>query len=136
MALNARSRGGLVLAAALLAVGLVLAVPAPAPAQQKQPPLPPGLPLPDLDNLFPPGTIDPEQLKMLKKLLEGQGDMQKMMEDLQKQLQQQLQQAFPGGLPNLPNGAMPLMGRNVENRLGAVLQQPSQTLVEQLDLPA
>ena len=33
-----------------------------------------------------PGTIDPEQIKMLKKLLDGQGDLQKMIEDLQKQL--------------------------------------------------
>jgi membrane-associated protease RseP (regulator of RpoE activity) len=127
---------GLLLAAACMVLGLVAATPAPASAQQKENPLP-GFPLPDIENLFPPGTVDPEQLKMLKKLLESNhAEIQKMMEDLKKQFPQ----GFPGGAPGLPDmklpGAlMPFPGARVENRLGAVLQQPNQTLVEQLELP-
>jgi hypothetical protein len=85
------------------------------------------LPIPDLEKLIPPGAIDPDQLKELMKLLDGQQDvMRKIMDDLNKQ--------FPGGLPNL---AVPNVFGKVEqaNRLGAELQKPSRTLVDQLDLP-
>jgi membrane-associated protease RseP (regulator of RpoE activity) len=97
--------------------------------QKKQEPR--TVPLPDLEKLLPPGAIDPEQMKQLKKLLEGQQEqMQKMMDDLQKQFQGQ----FPNfQLPNM--GGFGLGNVQQENRLGADLQQPSQALVEQLDLP-
>jgi hypothetical protein len=95
---------------------------------KKQDPRPP---LPDLEKLLPPGTIDPEQMKQLKKLLEGQQEnMKKMMEDLQRQLQGQLPNFE---LPNLPRFGMANVAR--ENRLGVELQKPNRTLVEQLDLP-
>jgi hypothetical protein len=100
-----------------------------APGPKKDDPFP----IPDLEKLIPPGSIDPEQLKQLKKILEeNKEQMQKMMEDLKKQ--------FPGGppnfkLPNMPN--FPFAPNfEQENRLGAVLQKPNATLVEQLDLPA
>jgi hypothetical protein len=113
-----------------LVLGLFLTTQGMASAQQKPKPLP-GIQPPEIDieKLFPPGTIDPEQLKMLKQLLEGQADIQKMLEDLKKQL--------PQGFPDmkLPNGLMPFGAAGVENRLGAVLQQPNQTLIDQLELP-
>ena len=73
-----------------LVLGLLLTSPMRVQAQEKEKPLPPPLQLPDLEKLLPPGTIDAEQLKQLKQLLEGQNEeFRKMMEDLQKQ--------FPGG---------------------------------------
>jgi hypothetical protein len=119
----------------LLAAGLglyLLLSSAPAHAQGPGPKKEEPFPFPDLEKLIPPGSIDAEQLKQLKKILEDNKEqMQKMMEELQKQ--------FPGGapnfkLPNMPN--FPLANVERENRLGAVLQKPSATLVEQLDLPA
>src|SRR5947207_84127 len=118
MKLQTTALGFLVAAAFLL-------TPSWAQAQQKEIPLPGGFP--DLEKLLPPGTIDPEQLKMLKQLLEGQGDLQKMIEDLQKQLP---------GMPDLKLPNMPFAAVSQENRLGAMLQPPNKTLVDQLDLPA
>jgi hypothetical protein len=128
-------RRGLVLVAGCLVIGLMTITPRAAWAQQKDDPLP-GFQVPDIEKLFPPGSIDPEQLKMLKKLLEAnQADIKKMMEELKKQFPQ----GFPGGGPGFPNmqlpGVMPFGPVAMENRLGAVLQQPSTTLVDQLDLP-
>jgi hypothetical protein len=128
-------RSGLIMVAGCLVLGLFLATSSTARAQQKEI-QPPGFPIPDLEKLFPPGTIDPEQLKMLKKLMEGnQADIQKMMEDLKKMLPP----GFPGAGPGLFDlklgGFMPMAATMKENRLGAVLLQPSQTLIEQLELP-
>src|SRR5438094_10414660 len=108
-----------------LVLGLLLTGPAKVQAQEKERPLPP-LQLPDLEKLLPPGTIDAEQLKQLKQLLEGQNEeFRKMMEDLQKQ--------FPGGQLFPQNMQMPAFGLTSgerDNRLGATLQKPSPILVE------
>jgi membrane-associated protease RseP (regulator of RpoE activity) len=114
--------GSVVLGLCLVAITAWAQAPTP---QKKGDGLP--LPIPDLEKLLPPGTIDPDQLKDLMKLLEGQHEMmRKLMDDLNQQ--------FPGGLPNL---GMPNVFGKVEqtNRLGAELQKPSRTLVDQLDLP-
>jgi hypothetical protein len=134
MTLQSWFRRGLVLVAGCLVVGLVTLAPPSVQAQQKDDPLP-GFQVPDIEKLFPPGSIDPEQLKMLKKLLEAnQADLNKMMDQLKKQFPQ----GFPGG-PGFPNmqlpGVMPFASIGTENRLGAVLQQPNATLVDQLELP-
>jgi hypothetical protein len=118
-------RRDLAVLAGLIVLGLFLmGSDARARAQDKKPGE-----LPDLEKLLPPGAIDPDTLKQLKKLLEGQDEnIRKMMDDLQKQLQNQL-----------PNFQLP-PGFNVvnfeqENRLGADLQKPSRVLIDQLDLP-
>jgi membrane-associated protease RseP (regulator of RpoE activity) len=136
------TRRRLALAGTFLALGLILAFPATGRTQPPGNPQP-GFPVPDFENLFPPGMIDPEQLKMLKKLMEAnQAELQKMFEEMRKQFAQGFPGGpgmFPGGMPGFPNMGMPgfvpfgSVGR--ENRLGAVLQAPSQTLVDQLDLP-
>jgi hypothetical protein len=123
-------RRDLAVLAGFVALGLFLVgTDARARAQDKKQDPKPGLP--DLDKLLPPGTLDAEQMKQLKELFEGQQkNMKKMMEDLQKQLQGQ----FPNfELPDLPRFGMANVAR--ENRLGAELQKPSKTLVDQLDLP-
>jgi membrane-associated protease RseP (regulator of RpoE activity) len=123
-------RRDLAVLAGFVALGLFLVgTDARARAQDKKQDPKPGLP--DLEKLLPPGTLDPEQMKQLKELFEGQQkNVKKMMEDLQKQLQGQ----FPNfELPDLPRFGMANVAR--ENRLGAELQKPSKTLVDQLDLP-
>jgi membrane-associated protease RseP (regulator of RpoE activity) len=122
-------RRDLAVLAGFVALGLFLVgTDARARAQDKKQDPKPGLP--DLEKLLPPGTLDPEQMKQLKKLFEGQKEnMKQMLEDLQKQLQGQ----FPNfELPDLPRFGMAKVAR--ENRLGAELQKPSKTLVDQLDL--
>src|SRR5262245_60319208 len=110
---------------AALVLGLLFTSPLAAQDKQKEK-QPPGLPLPDLEKLLPPGTIDEEQLKQLLKLLEGQDEQfRKMVDDLQKRLGDN----FPGGqfLPgNFPGNMQPFGLANVErdNRLGATLQKP------------
>lgn len=120
-------RRDLAVLAGLVVFGLFLmGTDARARAQDKKPGQ-----LPDLEKLLPPGTFDPETMKQLKKLLEGQDEnMRKMMDDLQKQLQNQLPNFE---LPNMPGFGLANVER--ENRLGAELQKPSRVLIEQLDLP-
>jgi hypothetical protein len=123
-------RRDLAVLAGFVALGLFLVgTDARARAQDKKQDPKPGLP--DLDKLLPPGTLDPEQMKQLKKLFEGQKEnMKQMLEDLKNQLQGQ----FPNfELPDLPRFGMANVARG--NRLGAELQKPSKTLVDQLDLP-
>src|SRR2546423_6950601 len=91
-------------------LGLLLTPPLAAQDKQKEK-QPPGLPLPDLEKLLPPGTIDAEQLKQLQKLIEEQDEQfRRLMDDLQKRLGDN----FPGGqfLPNnFPgNMQMPAFG--------------------------
>jgi membrane-associated protease RseP (regulator of RpoE activity) len=124
-------RRDLAVVAGLLVLGVFLVI---ADARGQQPDAkkqdPKTLPIPDLDKLLPPGTIDPEQLKELKKMLADQKDqMKKVMEDLKKKIQGQ----FPDF--EMPKLALPFGAAEPENRLGAELQRPSRTLVEQLDLP-
>jgi membrane-associated protease RseP (regulator of RpoE activity) len=132
--------GGL-LAAAVLLGALVpsFAAPAPEPPKKEEPkkeepkkPAEPEIPfpIPDIDKLFPPGAIDPDQLK----------EIQKMMEEIRKQMgqMQRVPGVFPGALPGRLR-AIPLnrVGRdtNLESRMGASLQSPNATLIEQLSLP-
>jgi membrane-associated protease RseP (regulator of RpoE activity) len=121
-------RRDLAVVAGLLVLGVFLVI-ADVRGQQPDPKKqdPKTLPIPDLDKLLPPGTIDPEQMKQLKKLFDDQKEqMKKVMEDLQKKIQGQ----FPNfELPNLFGGGVQA------NRLGAELQRPSRVLIEQLDLP-
>jgi hypothetical protein len=156
--------GGL-LSLAVLAAGFTLraaAAPAPAPPEPKKeepkkdepkpdqpkkeapvPDLPaqPGPdfpPLPDVDELLKslPPNASPEQAKQYRQQME---EVRKQMQKVREQLRQQ-GGAFPGGgvgfagqggfvsgafSPFSPQGA----------RLGAFVQKPDETLVEQLDLP-
>jgi membrane-associated protease RseP (regulator of RpoE activity) len=108
----------------------------------------PGMPFPDLDELFerlPPG-IDQGELKELRK----------QMEQLRKEMERALQglpgaPGLPGmpGLPGLPGiqirafpggafgglGRLERRGSTDEPRLGAEVRAPSATLTDQLDLP-
>ncbi len=94
--------------------------------------------LPDIEKMlerFP--NLPPDQAKMLRKQLE---DTRKMLEQMQKDLP-----AFPGigGIggaggfwqgPVLPRG-LARLGRNMEPRLGVMVEKPSETIIEQLALP-
>jgi hypothetical protein len=116
-------------------LALLLILPAPVSAQDKQDKKEPPPGFPDLEKLLPPGTIDAEQMKQLKKMLEGQQEMlRKLMDDLQKQIPGGFPGGFPGGMPGGP-GLMPFAAVEQPNRLGASLEKPSRVLVEQLDLP-
>jgi membrane-associated protease RseP (regulator of RpoE activity) len=117
------------------------AAPAPDSAPKKEEPKKdaapkqvfPEFPFPDLEKLLPPGAIDPEQMK----------ELQKMMDDIRKQIQQMrgIQRgAVPGGIFPGGRGARNfLFGRmdDMEDdaRFGARIQKPSDTLVDQLNLP-
>jgi hypothetical protein len=101
---------------------------------KKNPPKVPGLEVfPDPDKLFEnlPG-FDQEQLKQMR------AEMKRAHEEMRKALERAHQ--FQGGqFPGLPGGMVaPRFGglapRN-EGRLGALVQKPGETLVEQLDLP-
>jgi hypothetical protein len=122
-------------------------------------------PFPDLEKLIPPNAnLDPEQLKRLQEEMKRvQEDIRKAQEEFQKEMQKQFPGGLPGrpgaGLPGLPGigglpgqgglpgiGGLPggLINPNVldrlragrgEGRLGVKVARPSETLVEQLDLP-
>jgi membrane-associated protease RseP (regulator of RpoE activity) len=127
----------LTLLASLLAVAVLVgaiapsaAAPAPEPTkkdepkkEEPKPPAPDFFPLPDLEKLLPPGAIDPEQMK----------ELQKMMEEIRKQFGQMQRGGFV--VPNVrlrnPFG----VNANMESRMGASLQSPSATIVDQLNLP-
>ncbi|HKB35628.1 MAG TPA: M56 family metallopeptidase, partial [Gemmataceae bacterium] len=120
------------------------------PADKKDPdkkdrPRQPDL-LPDIDELMKrlPANMPEEQRKLMRQQME---QMRKMMEQMRKQMPGG---GFPGGLPGLPGGVVPAFpqfpqfpggngfnpfGRQQEPRLGVRLDRPSDTLVDQLDLP-
>ncbi len=107
--------------------------------QPGQPQAVPDLPLPDLDDLLKnlPPNIDADQAKAIREQMEQvREQMRRMMEMQRRQggpaAGLPLNPAFPGGLPLKP--AFP-GGLSQDGRLGAVVEKPSDTLVEQLDLP-
>jgi PDZ domain len=83
--------------------------------------------LPDLDKLLPPGALDPGQMK----------ELQKMMDELRKQFGQ-MQRGMPA-LPGARLRGVPFnrldLDPNLETRMGASIQSPNATLVDQLNLP-
>jgi hypothetical protein len=104
------------------------------PAKKEDPKKdPPGFP--DIEDLIKqlPDGVDPEQIKRM------QQQMRKMMEEMRKR--------FPDGIPADLNGFGGLGGlgglpgmtdtarRRDNARLGAIVDKPSATLAEQLDLP-
>jgi membrane-associated protease RseP (regulator of RpoE activity) len=80
--------------------------------------------LPHLEDLLKrlPAGLDPKQVEMIKKQVE---EHRKHMDAVLR--------GMPGGagIPELPG----MFGRHSEGRLGAQIQSPSSTLVDQLDLP-
>jgi hypothetical protein len=90
----------------------------------------------DLDEVFRQfggAGLDEDALKDLRKQME---DARRQIEELRKQMGQggfQGFQAFPGGAFVLPGRQNPFAGR--QPRLGAQVRRPSQTLVDQLELP-
>jgi hypothetical protein len=89
---------------------------------------------PEIDNIIknlPPG-LDAEHVKMLRE------NMKRMMEQMRKQ---GVEAPFPGavapfgGFAGEGQGAFNPFGRPAEGRLGVRVQQPSEALVDQLDLP-
>lgn len=132
---------GAVLAAAWLVWTMpTTAAPAPDQAPKKEEPKKeeprkqavPDFPFPDLEKLLPPGSVDAEQLKELKQ----------MMDELNKQMLQQFRGVQRGNLPGivLPgrmgrNGFNPFGGDLENGRFGASIEQPSDTIVNQLNLP-
>jgi C-terminal processing protease CtpA/Prc len=100
--------------------------PAEKPAEPKNNPArqPNPLGLPDFEQMFPKGTLDPNQEKQLKQQLDR----------VFNQLEKALQQAQGGaGQAQIKGGVVIRSGR--ENRLGANLTQPPEVLIEQLGLP-
>jgi beta-lactamase regulating signal transducer with metallopeptidase domain len=97
-----------------------------------------------LENLQPGVPMGPEELR--KQIEEIQKQQRKVLEDLARALQKG---GAAGGLPNILPGGMPgirivpgvRIGRNGghgtthEGRLGAMVDLPNPTLVDQLDLP-
>jgi hypothetical protein len=131
------------------------------PKKEEKRPAAPRFPLPDIDEMLKqlPPDVPPEQVKeMRKRMLE----MRKRMEEAMKRLERN-GGAFPnlpGGVmplfPQLPGGGIgripnfpafpampafpnmpgrPFGGGMPEPRLGARLEPPSETLVDQLELP-
>jgi beta-lactamase regulating signal transducer with metallopeptidase domain len=84
---------------------------------------------------LPPGT-DPKMIErmreqMKRNLANMPAEQRKMMQQMMQRVRQQLP---PGGLPNMPG--MPGFGdRRADARLGARVETPSATLIEQMDLP-
>jgi hypothetical protein len=78
---------------------------------------------------LPPGAFDPEPFKQMQRQME---EAQKRMEEARKEMDRAFQQMRLNRRPGL--APMGLRGQ-VETRLGAQLQAPSPTLVQQLDLP-
>ena len=136
------------LSLAVLAAGVTLrasAAPAPEPkkdepkqeqpqAEQPAPPTAvPDVPLPDLDDLLKnlPSNIDAAQAKTI------QEQMKQVREQMRRMMEMQRRQGgFGAGLPLAPAFPNGLNGLSQDGRLGAVVEKPSETLVQQLDLPA
>ncbi len=134
-----------ILLAAVLGLGLgqpAYAAPVPKKEEPKkvepQPrPQVPGLIFPDLDNLFPniqPGVFPMGPDEMRRQIEEMHRLQQKALEDIARAMQQQ--RAGIGRFPGVRG--QPAVGRGTaahEGRLGAMIDVPSATLVDQLDLP-
>ncbi len=114
--------------------------PKPRPNEQPQEPAVPAAPnaqpfpgFPDLEDLLPPNLpIDPEQFKQL------QAEMKRAREEARKAMENFRQQMNPRGDGQLfrlqPGQLLGRMNRG-EGRLGVQVRRPSETLVDQLDLP-
>ncbi len=105
----------------------------------------PNIPFPDIDDLLKqlPANIDPEQMKVLRKELEkAREQTKKAMEDARKAMEDARRQ-IPGGFGGGggfggnfgPGGGFAMFGALGDGRLGARVEKPNATLVEQLDLP-
>lgn len=122
---------GLLVAGLLIAIIPTVAAPAPEPPPKKEPPKKeegaPGisqpLPFPDLEKILPPGASDPEQIKELRRV----------MEELNRQFGG-MQRAVPAG--RNPLGRFGIPGGDEDGRMGARVETPNATLVDQLGLPA
>jgi len=145
--------GPALLAVAILTAGVGFqAVAAPVPEDKKgepkkdepKKPAQPNLPLipnfpnfPDLEQILPPDLpIDPDQLKQL------QDEMKRVRDQARQEIEKARLRMQGGGLriqPGIQLQNVPLraLGRPVQGdgRLGAQVASPTDTLVEQLDLP-
>jgi membrane-associated protease RseP (regulator of RpoE activity) len=103
-------------------------------AEPKKEAAKPPFPIPDIEKLLPQG-LDPDQIKVIKEQIKkAQEDARKAIEELQKQFPG----GFPGGIPGggmFPGGFRPGFPFGGVNRLGVAMTRPSDTLVDQLDLP-
>lgn len=94
---------------------------------------PPADPLEELQKQLPPGAFDPDQFKQMQQHLE---QMQKQMDQARQEMERAFQQMRIQRRPGLnPLGVRGVGMSQAETRLGAQLQTPSKTLVQQLDLP-
>ncbi len=132
------------LSVAIVAAGVTLkasAAPAPEPKQEapskdqpkaEQPTPPPAVPgaaLPNLDDLLKdlPSNLDPDQAKAIRQ------QMKQVRKQMQRLMEMQPRQGLPGvGLPLNPAFAG---GAPQNGRLGVVVERPSDTLADQLELP-
>jgi PDZ domain len=122
--------GAALLGTAVVASGFGLIARAQEPAKKPEAPKPDEVrPLPGLPGLFPqipfapgelPGQMDDVELRAMQQLL---------------QERQQVLNALRGRLGGLNGRALPTPTRREESRLGAWMEKPSATLVDQLELP-
>jgi BlaR1 peptidase M56/PDZ domain len=129
------------LSLAVLAAGLTLkatAAPAPEPKEEPKKEAPkvnapvaaPAVPdslLPNIEEALKslPPSLDPEQVKLIRKQMEAGRDQMKKMLELQRRT------AVGGPF----NPVFPTFQQPQDVRLGAEVEKPSDTLVEQLELP-
>jgi beta-lactamase regulating signal transducer with metallopeptidase domain len=94
---------------------------------------------PDIEEMLKrlPAGVDPKHIERMRKQLEENRErMRKQLEEHRKRMDE-IMRRVPGGMPGgvaLP-GLPGVFGRHSEGRLGARIQPPSATLIDQLELP-
>jgi hypothetical protein len=140
------------IAGLILAGGNATAVPKDEPAKKDQPSKvdpkkddkkkpaeePDDLGIPNIEDIFkdlPPGLFDPDQMKQMQEQMKQLNDL------LRKQMRNGggggifVNPMLPGGFGGLPGATRGALPRPEEGRLGVRIGKPSDTLVDQLDLP-